>query len=231
MEGSLTADARRIVTILAIVGIVLIFLSGLILGTVLQYISVIGGVVALAAWALAIVTAFRARQMDWVVVLAIAMAIGVLLALITLGDVSPDADSVPQMGGLTIAFISSAYSILGGGPALERGVPSYCGGWGLLVLVAGGTLVGGAIGTNIGAAAPYITTVGFHLYTIAGVLALMAWIVGLVISYRTGAWGWFALVVLLPAVGAFMFGLFGPTRADVLMAQEQTRQRRAVGLR
>jgi uncharacterized membrane protein len=59
----------------------------------------------------------------------------------------------------------------------------------------------------------------------------MAWIVGLIISYRTGAWGWFALVVLLPAVGAFMFGLFGPTRADVLMAQEQTRHRRAAGLR
>lgn len=231
MEGSQTALARRIINILAFVGIVIIFVSGLFLGTAPQIISAIGGVVALAACGYAIVTAISARQNDWAVVLGLALVIGAFLAYITLSDITPDTVSIPQMGGLTIAFLASAYASLGAAPALDRGIPTFCGAWGLLTLVIGGTLVGGAIGTNIGAAAPYITTVGFHLYSIAGVLAAYAWIVGMIVSFRTGAWGWFALVVLLPAIGSFMFGLFGPTRQDVLMAQENTRQRKAVGLR
>ncbi len=231
MEGSQTATARRIINILAFVGIIVIFGSGLFLGTAPQIVSAVGGVIALAAWGYALVTAISTRQNDWVVVLGLAAVIGAFLAYITLSDNTPDAVSIPQMGGLTIAFLASTYAILGAGAALDRGIPTYCGAWGLLTLVFGGTLVGGAIGTNIGAAAPYITTVGFHLYSIAGVLAAYAWVVGLIVSFRTGAWGWFSLVVLLPAVGAFMFGLFGPTRQDVLMAQENARQRKAVGLR
>ena len=231
MEGSLTAGARRIISILAFVGITVIFVSGLFLGQTPQIISVIGGVIALAAWGYAMVTALSARQYDWAAILGIALVIGVALALYSLADNTPDTVSVPQTGALTIAYLASAFGALGAGAAVERGIPTYCGAWALLTLVIGGTLVGGAIGTHIGGAAPYITTVGFHLYTIAGVLAAFAWVVGLVVSYRTKAWGWFALVVLLPAIGAFMFGLFGPTRQDVQMAQENVRQRKAVGMR
>lgn len=234
MDGSKTAGARRLVSILAFVGIALIFVSGLILGLIPQYISVVAGIIAFAAWAIAIFTATRARQMDWVVMLLAALVLGAVPAVIGVlnpSDVAPNADVIPQLAGLSVAFISSAYGLLGSGPGLERHTAAYCGAWGLMTLVAGGTLVGGAIGTNIGAAAPYITDVGFHLYTVAGVVALVAWAVGLIVSFRTGAWGWFTLVLLLPAVGAFMFGLFGPTRQDVLMAQENTRQRKAVGLR
>ncbi len=231
MEGSLTASARRIISILAFAGIVVIFVSGLFLGTTPQIFSVIGGVIAIVAWGYALVTALRARQFDWAATLGVALVIGVILSIITLADNTPDTVSVPQMGGLTIAYLASAYAALGAAPAVERGIPTYCGAWALLTLVIGGTLVGGAIGTHIGGAAPYITTVGFHLYTIAGVLAAFAWVIGLVVSFRTGAWGWFTLTLLLPAVGAFMFGLFGPTRQDVLMAQENIRQRKAVGMR
>ncbi len=231
MDGSTTLGARRIINLLAFAGIAVIFVSGLFLGFLPQVFSAIGGVIALAAWGYAIVTAARARQMDWILVLVLALLIGAGLAYITLSDNTPDAVSIPQMGGLTIAFLASAYASLGAGTVLERGMPMYCGAWGLLILVFGGTLVGGAIGTNIGAAAPYIMTVGFHLYSIAAVLAAFAWIVGMTVSLRTGAWGWTTLVVLMPAIGAFMFGLFGPTRQDVLMAREHVRQRRAVGLR
>ncbi|HEU0025995.1 MAG TPA: hypothetical protein VFQ25_02680 [Ktedonobacterales bacterium] len=230
MEGSLTAGARRIITILAFLSIVVIFVSGLFLGTPPQIASAVGGILAFAAWLFAVATALRTRQYDWVALLLIALAIGALLAVGTLADYTPDSVSIPQTAGLTIAFMSSAYGALGARSVLERGMPTFCGVWALLTLVIGGTLVGGAIGTNIGAAAPYITTVGFHLYAIAGVLAAFTWVVGMVVSFRTGAWGWFALVLLLPAIGALMFGLFGPTRQDVLMAQEHARQRRAVGL-
>ena len=231
MEGSLTASARRIITILAFLGIVVIFVSGLFLGMAPELISAVGGVLALAAWVFAIVTALRARQYDWIGALVIALAIGALLSLATLSDNTPDSVSIPQMGGLTLAFLSAAYGMLGAREVLERGIPTFCGVLGLFTLVIGGTLVGGAIGTNIGAAAPYITTVGFHLYVIAGVLAAFAWVVGMIVSFRTGSWGWFALVVLLPAIGSLMFGIFGPTRQDILMAREHARQRRAVGLR
>lgn len=231
MDGSKTKGARRIINILAFAGIVIIFVSGLFLGPAPQIISVIGGVLALGAWGYAVVTAARARQNDWLGALVLALLIGALLAYITLSDNTPNSVSIPQMGGLTIAFLASAYATVGANPVLDRGIPTYCGTWALFTLVIGGTLVGGAIGTNIGGAAPYIMTVGFHLYSIAGVLAAYAWIVGMIASFRTGSWGWFALVVLLPAIGAFMFGLFGPTHQDVLMAQEHIRQRRAVGLR
>jgi hypothetical protein len=232
MEGTHTAAARRIISLLAFAGIVVIFASGLFLGTAPQYVSAAGGVVALAAWGYALVTTIQAKQLDWSIALGIAFVIGLTMALVTLSDNTPDAVSVPQMGGLPIAFIAATYASVGGGaPVLERSLPTFDGAWALLTLVIGGTLVGGAIGTNIGAAAPYITTVGFHLYALAGVLALYAYVVGLIVSYRTGAWGWFVLVLMLPAIGAFMFGLFGPTRADVLMGQEAGRQRRAVGLR
>ena len=231
MEGSLTAGARRIITILAFLSIVVIFVSGLFLGMAPEIASAVGGILAAAAWLFSVATALRARQLDWVGVLLIALVIGALLALGTLTDPTPDSVSIPQTAGLACAFMSAAYGALGARTALERGIPTFCGAWALMTLVIGGTLVGGAIGTNIGAAAPYITTVGFHLYAIAGVLAAFTWVVGVVVSFRTGAWGWFALVLLLPAIGALMFGLFGPTRQDILMTREHARQRRAVGLR
>jgi hypothetical protein len=230
MEGAKTSGARRIIALLASLGILIIFVSGLVQGTVPQILSVVGGVLTVAAWGFALVTAIMNRQVDWVVTLILALVAGAAIAYLTLTDASPDAVSIPQTGGQAIGFLAAAYAALGSRPVVERNFPSFTGAWGLLTLVIGGTLVGGAIGTDIGASQPYITAVGFHLYLIAGVLALFAWIVALILSFRVGAWGWFAVVVLLTAVGAFMFGLFGPTRQDVLMAQEHARQRRAAGL-
>lgn len=230
MEGAKTAGARRIIALLASLGILIIFVSGLFQGTTPQIISVVGGVLATVAWAYALVTAIIHRQSGWVVTLVLALVAGSIIAWITLTDASPDAVSIPQTGGASVAFLALTYAALGSRPVVERNFPSFTGVWGLLTLVIGGTLVGGAIGTDIGASQPYITAVGFHLYLIAGVLALFAWVVGLILSFRVGAWGWFAVVVLLTAVGAFMFGLFGPTRQDVLMSQEHARQRRAAGL-
>jgi hypothetical protein len=230
MEGTKTAGARRIINLLAYLSIVIIFVSGLFLGTAPQIISVIGGAMALAAWVYAVVTTIANRQTGWLVVLLGALVIGGALAYITLTDATPDAVSIPQTGGLAMAFMAATYASLGARGVLDRGLPTFCGVWALLTLVIGGTLVGGAIGTHIGAAAPYITAVGFHLYMIAGVLALYAWIVGLILSFRVGAWGWFTTVVLLNAVGAFMFGLFGPSRQDVLTGRAAARQRKAAGL-
>jgi hypothetical protein len=233
MEGSNTEGVRRIVAILAFAAIVIIFVSGLIIATFSQITSLIGGILAAAAWGLAIVTAARNKQGDWVLLLAAALVLCAITAtygVVSRTEVTPVTHIVPQLGGLGTSFIASAYAALGAHGATDRGVPSYTGVWALLTLVVGGTLVGGAIGTDIGAAAPYILAVGFNLYVVAGILALFAWATGLIAAFRVGATGWTMLVVLLPSIGAFMFGLFGPSRQDVLLARDNARERKAVGL-
>jgi hypothetical protein len=53
--------------------------------------------------------------------------------------------------------------------------------------------------------------IGFVLY-LGGVLAaVLAWIMGLIKTAQIRRWGWFAAVLLLPALGALLYGLTGPT--------------------
>lgn len=220
--------------LLAGLGIAIIFVSGIFSGTIPTIISIIGGALVVVGWAYAMIIAARARQTGWMSLLAIgaviALALGALSFTRSTTGIADGALATTQLGIFSLAFIVFAWGLLGGSNLMERGVAAYFGGLGLLNLVLGGTLVGGAIGTTIGASAAYITAFGFRMYTVSGVLGLLAWIVGLVVGQRTKAWSWFALIILLPGIGAFMFGLFGPTRQDVLMAQENARQRKAVGL-
>ena len=53
--------------------------------------------------------------------------------------------------------------------------------------------------------------IGFVLY-LGGVLAaVVAWIIGLIRTAQIRRWGWFAAVLLLPALGSLLYGLAGPT--------------------
>jgi hypothetical protein len=232
MDSSITAKTRRQVTLIEMLAILVIFIPGVFQGSIPTLISFIGAGIAVIGWAYATFIAARARQSDWVIQLGLSFVLALALSGISLvleGSNGPLGAS--QLGFLTLAFLTLGYSVLGGGAhVIDRGIAAFYGGWGLLTLVVGGTLVGGAIGSTISAAAGYIINYGFQLYAVAGVLGAFAWVIGLITGFRTKAWGWFALIVLLPAIGSFMFGLFGPTRQDVLMAQEQARQRRAVGL-
>ena len=235
MDSSLTEQARRRINLIAGLAVAIIFVSGIFLGTIPLIISSIGGLLALVAWVYAMMTAVRMRQTGWLVMLVIGLVASLALAAYAYtqtvkGIPNNNILGVMELGMLLLAFVALSYGSLGATDFLQRGTSSFYGGWGLLSLVLGGTLVGGAIGTSIGAGAAYITAFGFRLYFIAGLLALIGWINGLIVGFRTKSWGWFVLIVLLPGIGAFMFGLFGPTRQDVLMAQEQARQRRAVGL-
>ncbi len=233
MDSSSTAKPRSQVNLIAGLAIALIFVGGLVLGTITLIITVVGVVATLVAWIYAVFIAARARQTGWLGMLGIGLVVGLALAIFSFTRATSFNDGVlaaAQFGVLSLAFVTLGYGVLGGSNLTERGTSAFFGGWALLSLVVGGTMVGGAIGTTIGAASVYITALGFRLYATAGMMALVAWIVGLIVAFRTQAWGWFAVVVLLPGIGAFMFGLFGPTRQDVLMAQENARQRKAVGL-
>ncbi len=232
-SATLTAKSRRQVTLIVSLAIVIIFVSGLFLGSVPAIISAIGAVLVLVGWVYALITAARVRQSHWLIMLVIGLVITIALSAFAFHSATGTSDgvvAVSQLAFLTLAFVTLSYSALGGADVIERGSAAFYGGWGLLSLVIGGTLVGGAIGTSVGSSAIYITALGFRLYAIAGVFGLIGWIIGLIVGLRTQSWGWFALIVLLPGVGAFMFGLFGPTRQDVLMAQENARQRKVVGL-
>lgn len=234
MDSSTTAKPRRQIGMMAGLAIAIIFISGLLKGQVPLIISLVGAVIALASWGYAMAIAARVRHTSWLILLVIGFVVGLALSAFSITRSSDGLNSgllaATEFGVFAFAFFALAYGMLGGGEVIERGVAAFFGGWGLLTLVIGGTLVGGAIGTTIGAGAAYITAFGFRLYAVAGVLGLTSWIIGLVAGARTKAWGWFTLIVLLPAIGAFMFGLFGPTRQDVIMAQENARQRKAVGL-
>lgn len=222
-------------TLIAGLAVAIIFVSGILLGTIPLITASIGGVLALAGWVYAVLIAARMRQTGWITMLVIGLVASLALAFYAYsqqvaGVPNDNLVGVMQLGMLPLALIGLSYGTLGSAEFLQRGSSSFYGGWGLLALVLGGTLVGGAIGTSIGAGAAYITSFGFRLYAVAGLLALIAWINGLIVGIQTKSWGWFTMVLLLPGIGAFMFGLFGPTRQDVLMAQEHARQRKAVGL-
>ncbi len=236
MDSSTNKASRRQVSLIAGLAVVLIFVFGLLQGNIPLIVSLVGAAMAIIAWLYSAFTALRSRQMDWLLLLGLGMLVS--LALIGVSIISASASgepnavplSIAELALLPLAFITMSYASLSAEPLLMRGVVAYLGLWSLLSLIIGGTLVGGAIGTNIGAGATYITALGFRLYAVAGVLAIFTWVIGLIVAYRTKAWGWFALVVLLPAIGAFMFGMFGPTRQDVVMAEENARARRAAGL-
>lgn len=234
MDSSITASSRRQVSLITGLAIVLILVSGLVQGSVPFIMTLIGVALTVIAWVYAVFIAARTRRFGWVILLALGLVLGLALSAYSIISATTGLNdgilAAAELGILSLAFFALGFGMLGGSEVMSRGVAAYFGGWGLLLLVIGGTLVGGAIGTNIGAAAVYITALGFRFYTGAGVLAFVAWIIGMIVGYRTKSWGWFTLVVLLPAIGAFMFGLFGPTRQDVLMAQENTRQRKAAGL-
>jgi hypothetical protein len=236
MDSSTGKTSRRQVSLIATPAVVLIFVFGLVQGSIPLIVSLVGVGLTIIAWAYAVFTAVRLKQVDWLILLVIAALITVGLAgiSVTSASASGEPNAVPlaiaELAVLPLVFITMSYGSLSGEDMLARGICAYLGSWALLSLVIGGTLVGGAIGTNIGAGATYITALGFRLYAVAGVLAAIIWVIGLIVGVRTKAWGWFAIVLLLPAIGAFMFGLFGPTRQDVLMAQEHSRARRAAGL-
>ncbi len=229
------AKSRRQVSLIAGLAVLLIIVGGIMTGTVPFILTMVGVGGAVIAWAYALFTALRTKQSGWMVLLGLGLVLALGMAAYAFISADPKVQysgpiGAAQLGFIVLAYIAFSFGSLGGQGAVERGVAAFFGGWGLLTLVIGGTLVGGAIGTKIGAATENVLALGFHLYVVASVLALAAWILGLIVGFRTKAWGWFAVIVLLPAIGAFMFGLFGPTHQDVLMARENARQRRAVGL-
>jgi hypothetical protein len=111
----------------------------------------------------------------------------------------------------------------------ERSVIATLGLIALLTIIISGTFAGGGgIGSNTD---PKVYQLNLHMYAIAGMLAVFAWIFAMVHTFRIGAWGWFITSLLVFGIGALMFGLFGPTAEDVRQSRLQRAARRAAGVR
>ena len=54
--------------------------------------------------------------------------------------------------------------------------------------------------------------IGLALYIGGGLAGLAALIAGLIKTAQIRHWGWFAAVLLLPVLGALLYGLAGPTQ-------------------
>lgn len=55
----------------------------------------------------------------------------------------------------------------------------------------------------------------------AGLCALIAWILGLIQTAKTGRWGWFAVIFFLPVMGSLIYGFFGPEDQPAMPMMQQ----------
>jgi hypothetical protein len=92
------------------------------------------------------------------------------------------------------------------------------------VIIVGGTLTSGGGASSITDLG--VVDLGTHMYLVAAILGVAGWIVGVIVAARNQAWGWLVTTLLLSLVGALMFGLFGPTKQDVIQGRLQKQARR-----
>jgi len=224
---------RRTATILALIGLVVMILGGLFGGGATTLISGIGAVLCVAAWGVALALSLLGRRFEWLGFLAVSALIGLILGILQLG-VYTQADqrttALLQVAFLPFAFSAFIAGVVTAVSVFDRTPAAVVGAVALLALIVGGTMIGGAIGNEVAGVPQHFVEFGFHMYLLSGVYAILTWIMGIVASLRSRAWGWFATSLMLPAIGSFMFGLFGPTRLDVKLAQEDKRARRAAGV-
>ncbi|GEM_PF-5548905 len=226
---------RRVATISSLLGILLLIVGGFFGGGPYYVMSFLGALLALVAWGAGIWLALGNRRVTWLVLhayFALAAVVTVVMSFLQIhsGDQQLAAIFIVTFVPLAVAGLASGTVTTE--DALERGTAAVLGGLGLILLIVGGTTISDTTGAN-----PQLPEtirmlgIGYHLYLVTGILALATWIIGLIVSARIQAWGWFATVLLLPGIGAFMFGLFGPSLQDVLQARENAKSRREAGIR
>lgn len=233
MSTSTILLMRRIATITGLLGAFILVLGGFFIKGGNYYVSAVGAVIALAAWGVAVYISVRMSWLSWLVfqaylavmaiVLAISSLIGLKFADERLGAIFLLSFLPLTVGGFVIGAVQSE-------EAIARVVAAALGATGFVILIVGGTIVGDSVGAP---QATYVlqNAIGDHMYVVTGVVGLATWAIGLMSAYRTKAWGWFTFALLLPGIGAFMFGLFGPSEQDVRQSHENTEARRAAGVR
>jgi hypothetical protein len=224
--SDIPALLRRVGSFAGLIGAVLIFAGALITKGGSNFLSYIGIGLAVLAWLIGLYLSFRKGSWGWVGLLLIVALAGFVLAGIgaaVAGSLSLVYLFVP------VAYIGFAASISQARDITDKTVIAMLGAIAVLTIIISGTFAGGGgIGTTTDTA---VYQLNLQMYAIAGVLAAITWILAIVNTLRIQAWGWFATSLLLFGIGAFMFGLFGPTAEDVRQSRLQRAARRAAGVR
>jgi hypothetical protein len=224
--NDIPALLRRVGSYAGLLGAVGIFLGDLINKGSPGVISYIGVILAVIAWLLGLYLSFRKPSFGWIGLLVLAAVVGVVAGLVSL-SVAGSIDLVSLF--MPIAFFGYAACLSQQRDITDKSVIAVLGLIALLTVIISGTFAGGGgIGTNTD---PRVYLLNLHMYTIAGFLGLVVWILAIVNTVRIQAWGWFTTSLLLFGIGGLMFGLFGPTAEDVRQGRLQKAARRAAGIR
>ncbi len=224
---------RRIAAITGLLGFVLLIVGAFFILHGNYIISGVGALVGVVAWLVAVYIGIGASRLGWLIFEAYIAVFAVALGLISFLMLSFTDERFGAIFVLTFGLLAIGGFVAGivnSEEIFERKIAATLGATGFVILIVGGTIIGNSVG------APRIigsleNAVGDHMYVISGVLGLAAWIIGAVTAYRIKAWGWLIFSILLPGIGAFMFGLFGPSAQDVKQARENAAARRAAGVR
>jgi hypothetical protein len=199
-------------------------------GTVssLNTVSMIGVLLGVPAFLLALVYPIQRQQWGWVALLLIVAATGpIFLVLAHRPDVG--------LPFLPMTAIAAVRGMVWNDAATERHTFGTMSLLGVIMIIGGGTLINSVFSTvpnQPGAIFPLQSNTfyaGVDMYVASGILALMAWIFSVVYAGRHSMWGWFATSLLLPGVGALMLGFFGPTPQDYQQGKASAAAKRAAG--
>jgi hypothetical protein len=128
-----------------------------------------------------------------------------VVGVVKSGSASSDKDRGRVVNKRTIAILSLAAIVLnviafvGFGPAFATQLRSCQNSISSTNLISCLTSAGGAV------------DIGFALYLVGVIAAIVTWIMELIKTAQIRRWGWFAAVFLLPALGSLLYGLAGPT--------------------
>ncbi len=212
-----SAQLKRAMVYLGGLGTLILVIGGAASGGTTSWLVIVGAVVALLGAIAAVFAALRAHEMGWLAYIGGVFVAGILLSLIVLKEFN--LVTVFSLLGLA-AFV---YGVTKSPTVVSRGAIGANGLLSIVTLVIGGTVLNQSLGDYNAAAG---THYGIALYIVSGVIGAVGWITGIMFAARIGAWGWFVVVLLLTAIGACMFGFFGPTAQDVRQARESAEQRR-----
>jgi hypothetical protein len=225
---TIEALVRRIATPLGLVGAILLIVGGFTSHGQGNWLSYVGVALGVVTWILALVITVLNRTFGWLALLLLIGAAGPLIGYTLANGLVGFTDA----NGLDLALLVLPLTLIGFVVSLshsrtivQRSTAAALGGLSIAVIMVGGTLTSGG-GTNA-ISDQGVVNLGTHIYLVAAIFGLVAWLIGIVVAARNQAWGWLVATVLLLNVGGFMLGLFGPTKEDVRQSRLQRQARRA----
>lgn len=229
----LTIDTilRRTGVALGALGAIVLILGGLTSHGTANIFSYIGAALGAVAWLLACVVAVWSRALAWLPLLVLVAVSGPIVTVAAsnamFGFIPQEANDLAMLAlPLTLIGLVGAASKSSG--IISRGVIMALSALSVAAIMLGGGLASGGgatLATDLG-----VVHMGNHLYFTAASLGFFAWLFSLADGVRVRAWGWVIATLLLFNVGALMFGLFAPTRQDVIQARLQRQHRREAGI-